>query len=113
MLSAYIRRDWGDRVNNERRKAWRTELTLDVWYESEGERISTRTSDLSIKGAYIETVTPLPVDSLINLIFTLPDGMVIESQGIVMHSHPRQGMGIRFTSLSSEQRNYIRQFIHA
>ena len=48
-----------------------------------------------------------------NLIFTLPDGMVVESQCLVVRSHPRRGMGVRFTSLSLEQSNYIRQFIHA
>ena len=100
-------------MNTERRTAWRTGLVLDAWYESGGERVSTRISDLSVKGAYIETITPPPVDSTISVVFTLPDGMVIESQCLVVRSHAHQGMGVRFTSLSLEQSNYIRQFIHA
>jgi hypothetical protein len=86
---------------------------LDVWYEGETVRGETRISDLSVRGAYIDTMTPLPVGSTFNLIFTLPDGAVIETQSTVMHSEPRIGMGVRFISLTPEQTDYIRQFIHA
>jgi hypothetical protein len=84
-----------------------------VWYEGENVRGETRISDLSVRGAYIETMAPLPVGATFMLAFTLPDGMVIEAKCSVMHSHPRNGMGVRFLSLSSEQSNYIRQFIRA
>ena len=97
----------------ERRKSWRTGLVLDVWYDNEGGRSEARISDLSVTGAYIETTDPPPVGSVFKVIFALPDGMVIETQSTVVHNHPQQGMGIRFTSLSPEQANYIRQFIHA
>ena len=86
---------------------------LDAWYEGETGRGETRISDLSVKGAYIETMAPLPVGSTLMLVFALPDSMVIETKCIVMHSEPRTGMGVRFLSLSPEQTNYIRQFIHA
>ena len=86
---------------------------LDVWYEGDNVRGETRISDLSVRGAYIETMTPLPVGSLFKLIFELPDSMVIETEGTVVHSEPRIGMGVRFDSLSAEQTSYIRQFIHA
>lgn len=100
-------------MGSERRKAWRSGMVLDVWYEGENVRGETRISDLSVTGAYVETITPLPVDSVFKLIFTLPDGAVIETQSTVVHSHPQSGMGVKFTSLTSEQANYIRQFIHA
>ena len=99
--------------DSERRKAWRAGLVLDVWYEGESVRGETRMSDLSIKGAYVETVAPLPVGSPIKLIFALPNGTVIETAATVAHSEPTRGMGVQFTSLTSEQSNYIRQFIHA
>ena len=97
----------------ERRKAWRSGLVLDVRYEGESVRSQTRIADLSVRGAYIETVNPLPAGSAFNLSFTLPDGTVIETRATVVRSRPHEGMGIRFDSLSPEQTNTIRQFIHA
>ncbi|MEN3331878.1 MAG: PilZ domain [Blastocatellia bacterium] len=100
-------------MGSERRQAWRTGLVLDVWYEGENVRGETRISDLSVRGAYIETMAPLPVGATFKLVFALPDSMVIETEGTVVHSEPQSGMGVRFDSLSSEQTDYIRQFIRA
>jgi hypothetical protein len=58
-------------------------------------------------------MTPLPVGSMFKLVFALPDSMVIETEGTVVRNEPHSGMGIRFLSLTPEQANYIRQFIHA
>jgi uncharacterized protein (TIGR02266 family) len=98
---------------SERRKAWRAELLLDVWYEGAGVRGEARISDLSVRGAFIEAATPLPVGTIFTLSFTLPDGTVIETEATVAHTHSGSGMGVRFDSLSPEQANTIRQFIHA
>lgn len=97
----------------ERRKAWRSGLVLDVQFEGGGMRGRTRIADLSVRGAYIETVNPLAVGSIFNVTFTLPNGTVIETRATVAHSQPHQGMGVRFDFLSQEQANTIRQFIHA
>ncbi|HKQ04274.1 MAG TPA: PilZ domain-containing protein [Blastocatellia bacterium] len=100
-------------MGDERRKAWRTGLVLDVWYEGESVSGETRISDLSVRGAYVETVTPLPVGSTFDLIFALPDGSVIETRATVVRNQPHAGMGVRFDFLSPEQANTIRQFIRA
>jgi len=86
---------------------------LDAWYEGESVRCEARISDLSVRGAFLEAATPMPVGITFNLTFALPDGTVIETQATVAHSHPGSGMGVRFDSLSPEQTNTIRQFIHA
>lgn len=88
-------------------------MTLDVLYEFNGASLETSLSDLSVRGAYVDTSTPLPPGSEINLIFILPDGMVVETEAKVAHSQPGSGMGVTFTNLSLEQANYIRQFITA
>lgn len=98
---------------SERRKAWRAELRLDARYEGEGVRGQARISDLSVRGAFIETATPPPVGTSFTLSFTLPDGTMVETEATVAHSNPGSGMGVRFDSLSPEQTNTIRQFIHA
>lgn len=100
-------------ADTERRRAWRSGLVLDVWYEGEGVPGETRISDLSVTGAYVETRTPLPAGTTFRLIFALPDGHIIETEGTVVHSRRGNGMGIKFTSLSPEQSNNIRQFIRA
>ena len=86
---------------------------LDAWYEGESARGEARISDLSVRGAFIEAVPPPPVGTTFNLTFALPDGTVIETRATVAHSHPGSGMGVRFDSLTLEQTNTIRQFIHA
>ena len=100
-------------MTGERRKAWRSGLVLEVWYEGENGRSETCISDLSVQGAFIETMAPMPVGATFKLVFVLPDSMVIETQGTVVRCEPRRGMGVKFISLSTEQSNYIRQFIHA
>lgn len=100
-------------MGQERRRAWRSGLVLDVWYEGEGVLGETRISDLSVTGAYIETRTPLSVGTIFKLIFALPDSQVIETEATVMHSHRSSGMGVRFNALSPAQINHIRQFIRA
>jgi c-di-GMP-binding flagellar brake protein YcgR len=100
-------------ADTERRKAWRSGLVLDVWYEGDGMRGETHICDLSVTGAYIETRTPLPAGTTFRLIFALPDSHVIETEATVVHIHRGNGMGIKFTSLSMDQSNRIRQFIRA
>jgi hypothetical protein len=88
-------------------------MALAVRYDCDGEAVDTTISDLSVNGAFVDTPDPLSTGSLLTLVFTLPDGMVVETLGKVVHSQAGVGMGITFTTLSSEQSNYIRQFIRA
>jgi uncharacterized protein (TIGR02266 family) len=99
--------------DNEQRRAWRSPLPLDLTYEGAGGRTETRISDISVTGVYIETVSPVPVGSNLKLTFTLPDGYIIHTDGVVIHSQPQTGIGVKFINLDSEDARRIRQFIRA
>jgi uncharacterized protein (TIGR02266 family) len=99
-------------MDKEHRRAWRSSLVLEVKYEGAGVRAETRISDISATGVYIDTLSPPPVGSVLKLSFTLPDGHAVEAEGVVVHSQPRIGMGIEFTTLSPEDARHIRDHIH-
>jgi hypothetical protein len=100
-------------TDKEQRRAWRSELLLDVTYEGAGVRTETRISDISVTGVYIETLARVPVGSNLNLSFTLPDGYVINTAGVVVHCQPQSGIGVEFTSINREDAHHIRRFIRA
>jgi hypothetical protein len=86
---------------------------LDVTFEGAGGRNETRISDISVTGVYVETLSPIAVGSNLKLTFTLPDGYLINTEGVVVHSQPRTGIGVEFTTLKREDARRIRQFIRA
>ena len=99
--------------DKDQRQAERSALLLEVTFEGAGVRAETRISDISVTGIYIETVSPVPVGSSLRLIFTLPDGHVIRTEGVVAHTQPQTGIGVRFTDLNAEDALHIGKFIRA
>lgn len=73
--------------------------------------LSPRISDLSVTGAFIDSMTELPVGTHVNLRFSLPTGPV-NVPAEVVHSMPHFGMGVRFLDLSEEQRGAIEKIVH-
>ncbi len=73
--------------------------------------LSPRISDLSVTGAFIDSMTELPVGARVNLKFTLPTGAIAVAAEVV-HSMPHFGMGVRFLDLSEEQRAAIERIVH-
>ena len=98
--------------DKEKRRAWRSEMLLEVRYEGAGVHANTRISDISARGVFIDSMTPLPVGSSIKLSFKLPSGNTIEAEGTVTQSQPRIGMGVEFTSIDPEDVKRIREIIH-
>jgi uncharacterized protein (TIGR02266 family) len=97
----------------EHRKAWRNAMSLAVLCEGADQSVELRISDVSVKGAYIATRAPLAVGSKVKLAFALPNGFIIKAAAIVAHSEPNQGMGVEFNSLSDDDVERIRRFIHS
>ena len=97
----------------DRRKARRKTLLVEVYYEGAGTRAQTRISDISANGVFIETLSPLPDGSNIRLAFTPPGGRRIEVEGIVTQSQPGIGMGVAFTRIKPEDARLIEQIVSA
>lgn len=59
-------------------------------------------SDLSLRACYVETESPFPVYTEVNLSLRASD-VEIQAEGLVRIMHPGHGMGVEFISHGSEQ----------
>jgi len=103
-----------------RRKDARFEVKIKVDYSTKDIFVSNYVTNLSKGGVFIETKTPLPVQSEIRLTFILPEFNVkIEAKGKVVWTYDVKkgtskvvsGMGIKFTDLSPENKAQIEEYL--
>ena len=95
-------------MNEEKRRASRSGLLVEVRYEGAGVTAQTRISDISETGVFVETMLPPPVGSVVGLFFTLPGGHVIQTDGVVKQLQPGIGMGVEFSNLNPRDAEFIR-----
>jgi len=67
-------------------------------------------TDLSLGGCYVETPSPFPQSSGVDLCLRAA-GMEIHAEGLVRVMHPGHGMGIEFPARTEEQRKSVGEFI--
>jgi hypothetical protein len=67
-------------------------------------------TDLSLGGCYVETESPFPQSSAVDLCLKAA-GMEIHTEGLVRVMHPAHGMGIEFPARTEEQRKSVGEFI--
>jgi hypothetical protein len=92
----------------DRRGALRYQFTAaaEVVDVNSGTRIASRTADVSLGGCFLDTLTPLPIGSLVRL--CVHRGNVpLEVTGRVIYSQTGLGMGIAFSDLSLEQQSSL------
>ncbi len=65
-----------------------------------GARLKASTSDLGSNGCYLDTISPLPLGTIISIQITY-QGQVFAAGGVVAHSHPSTGMGVKFIARES------------
>jgi hypothetical protein len=71
--------------------------------------------DLSPNGCFIETASPLPVDTEVDLRFRIPlalEYVPIVARGTVRRSEPN-GMAIEFIDLDTSYHHFLKQFVKA
>jgi hypothetical protein len=68
--------------------------------------LNPRLSDLSAKGAFIDSINPLPVGSVVKLKFHTPT-LLIDVRAQVAQTMPQFGMGVRFLDLTPQQQTAI------
>lgn len=73
-------------------------------------RISARTSEISLGGCYVDTLSPFPVDSLVKLRILKDDG-VFEAKARVAYAQSSFGMGLQFTDVTPESRAVLRAWL--
>jgi hypothetical protein len=84
----------------ERRRAPRHPFvaTADIVDEKESVRTTTRVSDLSLHGCYVEMMNPLPQGTNV-LMEIYTDTEFLETHATVVYFEPKQGMGLTFTEM--------------
>ncbi len=71
-----------------------------------GVRIQARTSDLSLKGCYIDTLNPFPVGTSVRLRI-YQGNELLDVQANVSSQHPGSGMGLVFRDLAPAYRSIL------
>jgi CheY-like chemotaxis protein len=67
-------------------------------------------TDLSLGGCYVETSSPFPEKSLVDLCLRTGE-MEVHTEGMVRVTHPGHGMGVEFPSRTPEQRAQVGNLI--
>jgi hypothetical protein len=97
--------------DSENRRAPRVSYPCEVACTGVGQNpLNPRISDLSVTGAFIDSMNAVPVGTLMKLRFTLPTGNVTVNAEVV-HAMEHFGMGVRFLDLTDEQRGFIEQVV--
>ena len=78
--------------------------------ETDEPAVSCKLTDLSLSACYLQTESPFPVRTRLQLMMKVRD-MELQIEGIVRLMHPNVGMGIEFTQHTASQKARVEQFI--
>jgi hypothetical protein len=96
---------------NDRRSAKRISYICEVDCEGEGiSRLSTRINDISLTGAFIDSLTCFAPGTVVRLKFDVK-GVSIETDAEVRYSMPQIGMGVHFLRLTSDHHAALESLI--
>lgn len=92
---------------DERRRYDRSRLIVDVFFDGKDATGVASTKDLSLGGFYMNTQANLPEGAVLLVRIPFSDGKQIIANAEVVYSNPARGVGLRFQSLSEENRALI------
>lgn len=96
----------------EQRRDTRVPVRLEVeWAGGYPSRCPDVASDLSLGGCYIESLNPVKVGEVLNLILSLPANETLRFRGEVRYHQPTIGFGIKFLQLSPFERATLEALI--
>ncbi|MBN2574236.1 MAG: TIGR02266 family protein, partial [Deltaproteobacteria bacterium] len=102
------------RKGHERREHERVAVCLEVDYRSDDTFLFAYITDMSAMGIFIQTMTPKPPGTLLNLRFRTPEGKRLDVQGrVIWINQPHgadsinPGMGVQFVDLTQAERERI------
>lgn len=65
-------------------------------------RVTSRVSELSRHGCYLDMMNPFPVDTMLLLKIWKEESNVIQTKGKVVYSQPNVGAGVAFVDLDAK-----------
>jgi uncharacterized protein (TIGR02266 family) len=98
-------------VTDERRNQTRVPLFVEVAWESAAGHYEARTSDVSVGGCFVDSVSRVTEGEVIRFTLQLPEDDSIEVEAIVTYAYPNIGFGVQFTKVSSEALRKLQQLI--
>ncbi len=99
-----------DASAREQMDSWLAAHSQDALPENHDTVGGCKLTDLSLGGCYVQTVSPFPQSSAVDLCLRAA-GMEIHTEGLVRIMHPAHGMGIAFPAGTEEQRKSVGRFI--
>jgi hypothetical protein len=101
-------------MEQERRRSPRFTFiaSAEVLAESLGPRMSTRVSDLSLSGCYVDTINPLNNGTLVH-VKIFKDSHVFEASATVAFSHRHLGMGLAFKDVQPKFQQVLQDWLPA
>ena len=85
-------------------------LSADVFRVGEGVPNRSTLSDLSTGGCYVETPSPFPPHTAVDLVVRTQE-LKLRVRGTVQVVHPGFGMGVQFSLNSPAERQQVKQLI--
>jgi PilZ domain len=85
---------------------------IDIFEPISNARISGKTSEVSIKGCYVETSLPLPLNTVVHL-WIRRDNSTFETWGRIANVREGLGMGVAFFQAVPDQESVIVGWIAA
>lgn len=92
---------------DDRRRSDRSRLIVDVFFDGNDATGVASTKDISAGGFYMNTQAELPEGSVLLVRIPFPDGKQVVANAEVVYSNSGRGVGLRFQSLSEENRQLI------
>jgi len=94
---------------SERLKTWIARQLMGA--DADDPPVACRLSDLSLSACYLETESPFPVRTRLQIMMRV-EKMEVKVEGIVRVMHPGAGMGVQFTNEDPEDSTRVENFIH-
>jgi hypothetical protein len=92
---------------DDRRRFDRSRLIVDVFFDGNDATGVASTKDISVGGFYMNTQAEIPEGSVLLVRIPFPDGKQVVANAEVVYSNPARGVGLRFQSLSEDNRQLI------
>jgi hypothetical protein len=97
-----------EKLNTDNRRQYdRLRLIVDVFVDGKDATGVASTQDISIGGLYLNTQANLPEGSVLLVRIPFGEGKQIVANAEVVYCNPGRGVGLRFQSLSDENRALI------
>ena len=91
----------------ERRHHDRSRLIVDVFYDGNDATGVAATKDISVGGFYMNTNANIPEGAVLLVRIPFGEGKQVVANAEVVYNNPGRGVGLRFQSLSEENRELI------